>query len=605
MCGINGIVFSRQAKGLDKRIQKMNVSINHRGPDSNGVVPLTTNSVFGHCRLSILDVDKRASQPMQDASGRWTIVFNGEIYNYKELSNDVSYRFNTKSDTEVILAYVEQYGIEKFLSKSNGMFAIALYDKHNHELWIARDRLGIKPFYYYMDSENFIFSSEVKGILNSGLVEAEFNEAAIDEYLGHRYVRAPFTFFKNIYQLEPGHYARIDSQLSFKTFKYWELPSQFNTSISYDEHSLLEEFGRRVERAIDYRLISDVPLGTYLSGGIDSSLISAIAATKTKGALNTYTIGFQTLNEFPYAKLVAEQYHTNHHAILMEDADYFGTMNEVITYKDAPLGVPNELLLAKMSKVLKKDITVVLSGEGADELMGGYGKIFRSPFDYANIKPEVDFYTYFIEKYEYVPREIRNMYLTTSHELRDKFDFKVRKEFEGCPNEENVFRFFHNYHVKGLLQRVDTTTMLAGVEARVPFLDHTLVEFSYKEIPYGLKLHWNSAKDKIGAQYEIADDYSEKRDIPKYLLREVARNWIPNEIVDRIKMGFPVPLNDWKQKLMNQAEVSLKGAYWLNQKHLQEFILDSGKQKRAGQILWMFLNVEQFRRIYFEREWRY
>lgn len=605
MCGINGIVLYRTIPNLKTRIEKMNKSIKHRGPDGCGYNLIDNRIALGHCRLSIIDIDKRASQPMTSNSGRWTIVFNGEIYNFEELKKETSYLFKTHSDTEAILAYVEEYGVKKFLQKSNGMFAMALYDHQTNDIWIARDRFGIKPFYYYMDKDKVVFSSEIKGILSSGLVKAEFYETAIDEYLGNRYVREPYTFFRNIFQLESGCFAKISPDLSFRKHRYWSLPIGFNVDQNYSEEAIRNEFGQRFETAVRKRMVADVPLGTYLSGGVDSSLISAVVSQNSSKQINTYTIGFETLNEFPYAQLVANQYNTKHHSIYLKSESYFELLQEIISFKDSPLGVPNEILLAEMSKVLKQSITVVLSGEGADELLGGYGRIFRSGFDYENIPQLVDFYTYFIDKYEYVPRMIRDKYLNISSNLRNEFDSKIISEFSGKQNNENIFRFFHNYHIKGLLQRVDTTTMLAGVEARVPFLDHTLVEYSYHNIPYDLKLHWNSSEDQLMARNETAMIYSEKRDTPKYLLKQYAKDWLPAEIINRKKVGFPVPLNDWIDDLIIQAQSLLKSAYWLHGELLNELISDCQKCSRAGQILWMFINIEIFRKMYFEKEWQY
>lgn len=292
---------------------------------------------------------------------------------------------------------------------------------------------------------------------------------------------------------------------------------------------------------------------------------------------------------------------------MIDSLDYFHKLEEIISFKDAPLGVPNEIPLAIMSKELKKRITVVLSGEGADELLGGYGKIYRSPFDYSNIDKNcgLDFYDYFIEKYEYVPRAIRDVYLMVESPYRQKFDDYIRNNFSCRENEENVFRFFHEYHVKGLLQRIDTTTMYSSVEARVPFLDHELVEFAYREIPYSLKLKWNSEDmKKIAAGYRAAD-YSESMDSPKYLLRRLGFELLPEETVTRRKMGFPVPLNQWFPKLEGMAYDVLGSSEWLDTKKLKSLISDCSRNFRSGQLLWMFINIEFFRKLYFEKEWRY
>lgn len=607
MCGINGLLSKKGINNIRFRIDKMNTSLAHRGPDADGVYISSDNRLaLGQRRLAIIDLDVRSNQPFVLNKGGNVLVFNGEIYNYIELRNELEYSFQTKSDTEVLAAGIQQMGIE-WIKKCNGMFAFCYFDKSSHRLILGRDRFGIKPLYYYVDKEVFVFSSEIKGILNSGLVRTEFNEDVIDEYLGNRYIREPYTFFKNIYQLPAGHYLSVSEDLEISFSKYWNLPKEFNMESKYDENSVCEKFKEEVNKAIKRRMMADVTVGAYLSGGVDSSLISAVTSMASDKPINTYTIGFPELNEFEYAKLVAEQYGTNHHEIVMDEVNYFDMMNEIIKYKDSPLGVPNEIPLAQMSKVLKKDITVVLSGEGADELLGGYGRIFRSPFDYINIDKDCDkdFYHYFIDKYEYVPREIRDKYLCCAHPLRDEYDKQIRIEFSNKKNEENVFRFFHKYHVKGLLQRVDITTMYASVEARVPFLDHELVEFCYKNVPYNLKLKWNSKEEERLAKSKHASWYSEVLDKPKYLLRRYALEMLPEVVITRKKTGFPVPLNDWFPELEKMAKELLRGSTWFREDALEELCKDCKANERFGQLIWMFLNIEIFRRLYFEKDWSY
>lgn len=606
MCGINGFLSKKKIDNARFRIEKMNNSLAHRGPNAEGILLFEEGSVaLGHRRLAILDLDKRANQPFLLDNNN-ALVFNGEIYNYSELKNEIGYSFCTKSDTEVLAVGIKQKGID-FIKKCNGMFAFGFWDDHSKNMVLARDRFGIKPLYYYADENVFVFSSEIKGILNSGLVKAEFNEEAIDEYLGNRYIREPYTFFRNIYQLPAGHYMTVTKELKIEIKKYWCLPEKFNYDKEYNEEEIYDSFKKQLNRAIKYRMVADVTVGSYLSGGVDSSLISAVASLNSNKPINTYTIGFQELNEFEYARLVKEKYKTNHHEILMDQSNYFEMMEEIIKFKDSPLGVPNEIPLAQMSKVLKEDITVVLSGEGADELMGGYGRIFRTPFDFQNVDKGCtdDFYSYFVNKYEYVPREMRDRYLECSHPLREKFDQKIRVAFNQRRNEENVFRFFHQYHVKGLLQRVDITTMYASVEARVPFLDHELVEFCYKSVPYSLKLKWNSNENEYLAVTKRALEYSEILDTPKYLLRKYALELLPEEVVIRKKMGFPVPLNNWFPELEKLVKDKLTNTQWIRKGTIEELCKECEINPRSGQLLWMFLNVEIFRKMYFEKEWRY
>jgi len=605
MCGINGFVSRKDLSGGEYRINKMNQSLAHRGPDASGYAKID-GGYIGQRRLSIIDIDSRSDQPMRANDRDAVIVYNGEIYNYKVLRKGLNYAFKTNSDTEVLLAGIRERGIE-WIKSCNGMFAFAYVNIKTGKITLCRDRLGIKPLYYYRDRDKFIFSSEIKGILNSGLVKAELNEDAIDEYLGNRYIREPYTFFKNIYQVPSGHYLVLDREFQISLVKYWDLPDQFNIQSQYDEDKIYHEFKDEVVSAIKRRMISDVPLGTYLSGGIDSSIISAVCAMEAGESVNTYTIGFREMNEFSYAQMVAEQYKTRHHKILIDNVDYFDKWKGLISYKDAPLGVPNEIPLALMSRELKKNITVVLSGEGADELLGGYGKIFRSPFDYENIDSccGKSFYDYFINKYEYTPRDIRDKYLLVMHSIRDEKDEEIKKQFNRRSKEENVFRFFHKYHVKGLLQRVDMTTMCVGVEARVPFLDNELIEFVYREVPYELKLRWNNSKQREMARQKPAALYSENYDQPKYLLRRLGLELLPESVVTRKKMGFPVPLNEWFDELKEIGAEILKNAGWFDYNQLGDFYEDCKGSARSGQLLWMFINVELFRRMYFDKEWQY
>jgi len=604
MCGITGILSKKEISNIKNRINRMNSSIVHRGPDAGGFY-FNKNLALGHRRLSIIDTRQISNQPMHSCNDKWHIVFNGEIYNFQEIKSKLSYNFSTNSDTEVILAAIQQNGIEWFLEQSNGMFSIAIYNSQISQLFLIRDRMGIKPLYYYLDDDNLVFSSEIKAILNSGLIKAEFNETAVDEYLANRYVRAPYTFFKNIFQVNPGEYMTFNTDLKAVKIKYWDLPNNFNLSSQYIEKDILSLFDNELNKAIKYRLIADVPLGTYLSGGVDSSIITAITALNTKKKIDTYTIGFDELNEFKYAKIISEKYKTTHHEIVLDKKDYLSNWEKIISFKDSPLGVPNEIPLAIMSSKLKKKITVVLSGEGADELLGGYGRIFRSPYDYENEKPSISFYEYFIKKYEYVPRQMRDKLINTPIDYRSEFDTKIKRQFSDRSNEENVFKFFHEYHVKGLLQRVDTTTMQTSVEARVPFLDHNLIDFSYKMIPYDLKLKWINQKAKLDAKKLSSNWYSEKLDIPKYLLRKISYKYLPKEIIERKKMGFPVPLTEWFDNLEGIALKELDNASWLKKGVLEDLIRKSRTESISGQILWMFINIELFKKKYFLKEWRW
>ncbi len=605
MCGINGVVSNYEISDLTKRITSMNDAIGHRGKDSFGTL-VDGNVALGHRRLSIIDLNPTGHQPMTANSGNWSIVFNGEIYNHLEIRNQIrNYSFKGNSDTEVILAAIELHGTDWFLERANGMFAIAAYNHFSGEVFLIRDRLGIKPLYYYHDNGVLIFSSEIKGILTSGLVDASFNDLAIDDYLAYRYVREPNTFFKEIYQVESGHYLEFCDGNLVKDHIYWDVPTKWNTLKEFDENQIKKEFKVRLTDAVKKRMMAEVPLGCYLSGGVDSSLLTAIVQQNLEGSVNTYNIGFKGLNEFEYARIIADQYDTIHHEILVEDDVYFDEWDKLIWYKDAPLAVPNEIPLSIMSTRLRQDITVVLSGEGADELLGGYGRIFRSYFDFANHTPANSFYDYFSSQYEYVSREMRNKYLQNPKGYREEFDSKIKNLFNNSTGEQAIFRFFHKYHVKGLLQRVDMSTMQATVEARVPFLDHELIEFVYEQIPYDLKLKWKSKEAKVKAKELYSKEYSEDLDTPKYLLKEVAYDYLDPRVIARKKVGFPVPLDSWMSKLGEIADNELKDAPWLTCDSITSLIESSKNETRSGQILWMFINIERFRKRYFTKEWKW
>jgi asparagine synthase (glutamine-hydrolysing) len=319
----------------------------------------------------------------------------------------------------------------------------------------------------------------------------------------------------------------------------------------------------------------------------------------------TQKIGFKEMNEFSYAKQVAKKYNTIHHEILMKKKDYVNGWEKLIQYKDSPLGVPNEIPLAAMSTKLKEKITVVLSGEGADELMGGYGRIFRSPLDYANQNIYKSFYDFFISQYEYVPRSFRDKLISSPSNYRMKFDTELKEDFLEFSGEQSIFHFFHRYHVQGLLQRVDITTMQTSVEARVPFLDHELIEYVYTKIPIDLKLKWNDEQSKKRACAMQAKEYSEILDTPKYLIRKLSYKYLPKNIVERKKVGFPVPLTEWFGDLELLAYELLNDCSWLNKNAVDILIKKSKEEIRAGQILWMFINVEIFKNLYFKKSWRW
>ncbi|MFR1380507.1 MAG: asparagine synthase (glutamine-hydrolyzing) [Clostridium neonatale] len=608
MCGIAGIFSDSGIANIGLRISKMCESMKSRGPNASGTVVLSNRVALGHRRLSIIDLNVKSNQPMLSSDGKYYLVFNGEIVNYIELRKKLKYKFNTDSDTEVILAAICEKGLEWFLEHANGMFALCLYDVKNNEMYLARDRFGIKPIYYSISekSKTFVFASDINGILASGLVEGNINYESFDEYLAYRYTREPYTFFKEIYKLPHGSYLHIKSYMNFEVSRYYNIP-KMNFSENCDEKALIENLENKINTALKKWTIADVKVGSYLSGGVDSSLLTAMYS-KNCSELDTYTIGFenQKTNEFSYAQTIADMYKTNHRAFLIDFNEFENEWNELIQYKGSPLGVPNEIPLSIMTSRLAKDITVVISGEGADELFGGYGRIFRSAFDFENSDFKYDFYNYFIEKYEYAPRKFRNKFLNMeNYNIRKDFDSIISNEFINYDNRENIFRFFHNYHIQGLLERLDTCSMKSSIEARPPFLDNELIDYVYKEIPYCLKLKWNDDLSMKKCRNMASSEYSELYDTPKYILKKVSEKYLPNEIIYRKKMGFPIPLNDYKDVMIKKYYENLKNEKWLKIDNDKVFLEELNCLHNSGQVLWMLINLMKFCKKYENQEFRY
>jgi len=639
MCGIAGIFDLRKNKKISKQtLLSMCNSMVHRGPDDSGIVILN-NLGLGHRRLSIIDLSKKGRQPMSDDKKEIWIVFNGEIYNFREIKDELikkNYNFKSKSDTEVIIYAYKEWGID-CIKKFNGMFSFALFDVKKNELFLVRDRLGIKPLYYTKINNSFIFSSEIKAILKYVGFKKEVNIRAVSSYLSYRYVIGNETLFKNIFKLLPGHYMSIKKgKIAIK--KYWDINLSENRSLK--EKDCKREVKRLLNKAVELRMISDVPVGAYLSGGIDSSVIVALMTKLSDKKVKTFTIGFkeQGYNEFYYSKQVAEMYKTSHKEILLSEEDYLKTMKKLIKYKDSPLSVPNEVPIYLMSKELKKDITVVLSGEGADEIFGGYGRLFRSPFDYKKMKMMKHFplflrkklfkhltvkygnkefkseLDHFLYNYSYFPIEEKKFIFNDQVNNIVGNDENLRAIFNGyferarkASYYKKIGYVFEKVHLPGLLAKLDCPTMATSVEGRVPFVDHNLVEFMFK-VPEKYKMKWKSFADMLRSLKETSDHISEKRDTPKYLLKESFRDILPEEVVERKKKGFPVPLDIWfrgginklaKKELLNSnSRIRLI----VNQKNLKKWIdanLKNKSDNSFGQKLWMLLNLEYWLREYF------
>lgn len=639
MCGIAGVVnLQNSSQVTEDVIRTMTDVLVHRGPDGSGY--FTNERVaFGHRRLSIIDLSDAGKQPMQDGEGKLILNFNGEVYNYAEIKNTLGtgFRYHSHTDTEVIIHAFREKGI-KALDDFIGMFAFAMHDTESGETFIIRDRIGIKPLYYAEFDGKLIFGSEIKAILEYPGFSYDYDLNGISSYLSYRYSIGDQTLFSNIKSLPAGHYIEVrDGDYSIK--KYYDLPINEETP-DLGENYYIEKTRELLESAVKYRMISDVPFGAYLSGGLDSSIVVALMSQIAREPIKTFTIGFEEegFNEFQYAREVADMYQTDHHEILLSSSNYIDNMQKLIGYKDAPLSVPNEPALHVMSAELKKYITVVLSGEGADEIFGGYGRIFRSPYDYERLSQlsggsglngqsvsallkenlhikygdqsfnnELD---HLLFLYQYIGWGEKQNFLSGDaiQTLNgDSHNYGLFNEqyqrLDGLDHYDKYLWIFEKFHIVGLLHRLDMSTMATSVEGRVPFVDHRLVEFAMN-MPFEYKIKW---KSMVEAATLNADQISEQYDIPKYILKRAFEKDLGSNITWRKKVGFPVPVHNWfggdfhqfASDLLLDGTARSRGIYNTTflEKTLQNKSLFS--EHKFGLKIWMLVNLELWFRKYF------
>ena len=620
MCGISGIYYSDQGRSIEPQLlDKITDVMFHRGPDGRGTY-IDRNLGLGHRRLSIIDIEG-GKQPMSDNAGLVWIAFNGEIYNFKDLKQDLlqkGYLFKTESDTEVIINSYLEYG-EKCIQEFNGMFAFAIWDKRIQKLFIARDRLGIKPCYYYQDNEKFVFASEIKAILEHPDIEKIPDINSIVEYMSLRYTLDENTLFRNIKELLPGNFLTI-SDSNIQIHKYWELSKDKKNNIIYND--ILDQCESLFNDSVKKRMISDVPIGAFLSGGLDSSAIVSVMSGQNN-KIKTISVGFdegKEYNEFEYAQLIAQQFKTDHHELVLESKDYLSVIRKLIWHRDGPLEVKNEIAIYYMSKELKKYFTVVLSGEGADELFIGYPKYFNSTKKLNLIKKLsglsfiftnrlMSFILDFMKRGETGRRilngastkdEVENLYLAnlvqhrdysifndplkeTAHQMEEKL-IQYFSNLNGMGFHDKFLYFDANHHLQSLLMRIDRMTMANSVEARVPFLDHRLFEF-ISALPYTIK-------------------YNKKKKISKILLKELFSDKLPESVVWRKKMGFPVPIKNWLKDQNFQKEIrsiilneKSRSRGYFNFPNIEALFNDFSRNE---ELLWRLFNLELWHKTFID-----
>ncbi|MFH1957605.1 MAG: asparagine synthase (glutamine-hydrolyzing) [bacterium] len=618
MCGIAGIYNFNKQSVPDSILRKMVSVISHRGPDDEGIM-VDKNIGLGHKRLSIVDLSSAGHQPMSNEDGMLWIVYNGEAYNFKEIKESLvkkGYKFKSNTDTEVILHSYREWGTS-CLERFNGMFAFAIWDKRNNKLFIARDRLGIKPLYYFHKNGVFVFGSEIKTILQHPKVKTGVNKSALVEYLNLRYVMAPKTMFKDICKLKQGHFLEIENG-KIKIRQYWNIFSKILLNNNKDEAFYIEAYTELLRKSIKRRLISDVPLGAYLSGGLDSSVVVGFMSQIAKEPIKTFSVGFgrgAPIDELKYARITANYFKTDHHELTVKPVS-LEQIDKIIYHMEEPIVDPAIIPTYLLSEFARKHVTVVLTGEGSDETNFGYSKyllhkrlvlinqykkfpkIFKKMVSNLPIKHDelgklndastniinlFKTYTLFSNKQNILSDDFAEVLKNYTH----PFDSLIPPEIIER-DSQMVFPLIdiNSWMVDDLLLKIDKMSMAHSLEARVPFLDYQLVEFALS-IPSKYKINGN---------------------VTKALLRKVSRKVVPESILNRKQHGFNVPIDVWLKDelreytldILSDSALKRRGYFNINSVHcmLGEFF--SGKKDWSVQI-WGLLTFELWCRKFIDK----
>ena len=563
MCGISGIIaFDEKGKQQLSKILSITNSLSKRGPDGVGTFT-HRHAALGHRRLSVIDTSEAAAQPFTDSSGQFTIVFNGEIFNYLSLRKQLEEKgvnFKSNGDTEVLLYLFILEGKE-CLQKLDGEFAFAIYDNQKEELFLARDRYGIKPLYYYKDENNFVFGSELKTLMAFGIPKS-IDLVSLEIYFHLNYIPSPFSIFKNVLKLKAGNFLTVNLKRGISTKIYYTISYSENLTDFLDYKSAQKQLRSLLESSVQQRMIADVPLGTFLSGGIDSSIITAIAARHTQH-LSTFSIGYKDeplFDETYYAQLVAKKHNTNHTVFSLTNQDLFANLHHVLDYIDEPFADSSALAVNILSMHTRKHVTVALSGDGADEIFAGYNKHAaelkaRNGGKLVNMiqmaKPILNQLpksrnTKLGNKIRQMSKFAEGVGLTKKERYwrwagfnkegglllnSEKFlsDFENRKNdiLKNINSDYNsvLLTDMHLVLENDMLVKVDRMSMSQSLEVRVPFLDNKLVDFAFS----------------LPSDYKI-DNRNRKK-----ILKEAFQNDLPEELMNRGKQGFEVPLLKWFQ----------------------------------------------------------
>ncbi len=554
MCGISGVI----GQNLDDKegiIGKMVERITHRGPDDDGFY-VDKSVGLGMRRLAIIDLET-GRQPITSEDGKLIIFFNGEIYNYKELKNDLKkkgHKFTTSSDTEVILKMYEEHG-KDMLPKLRGMFTFSIYNTETKHLFIARDFFGIKPLYYLIQNENIVaFSSEIKSFIDFPGFQMEVNHNAVVNYLSFQYNPLVETFFKNVYKLPPAHYLSIDTDKNeIEIQKYWSM--SFEQDETLDEQLTADKILETMKDSVEHHMIADVPVGAFLSGGIDSSIITTLMQEiRGEKKIKTFTVGFNTLTEGEEAKETSSFLGTDHTELSVGPDEYFSVLPKVVYHFDEPIADPSAVGLYFVAQEARKHVKVVLSGEGSDELFGGYNiyltpqdsdKLLWLPKSIVKMLTSLPFEFYgknYLRRVSmkledwYIGQKYFNGSIFTRQEIKDLWNggnekfmslSSLFKQTKGLSDSTSMqFIDINTWLVGDILAKADKMTMANSLELRVPFLDTEVAKLAGT----------------------LPDKYKWKGKVTKYLLREAFKNVIPESARNRRKLGFPTPVKDWFTK---------------------------------------------------------
>jgi asparagine synthase (glutamine-hydrolysing) len=634
MCGISGVMqFRNGARVEPETLRRMCAAMVHRGPDDEGIY--TDGSVgIGMRRLSIVDL-ATGHQPLSNEDGTVWIVFNGEIYNHAALREGLQskgHQYRTLSDTETIVHLYEEYGAD-CVQHLRGMFAFAIWDARRQRLFIARDRLGIKPLYYQLTSQQVVFGSEIKVVLAAPGSAAHFDRAALPEYLSFGYLSGEQTFYRGIRKLMPGHWMEVDSDGQVRIGRYWDLAVTQNER-RHPESYYIHTYREMLEHAVSSHLMSDVPLGVFLSGGVDSSAVAALMTKIRHAPVETFSVGYaeDAYSELPYARVVAKHLNSIHHEVLVSQQDFFDNLPHLIWHEDEPMVWPSSVPLYFVAQLASKRVKVVLTGEGADETLAGYtryaftlknaawdrvyrsvvtgalrgairGSIADSPWINAAIRRKLS-HTFLVRNGNSWPSFYFDNFFSAFSESDQSglLTNEVLKEYASGAAYQHVLGYWEHSsgemlqrllytdiktYLVELLMKQDNMSMAASIESRVPFLDHPLVEFA-TNIPQNLQL----------------GGFAGKR-----ILKKAVEDLLPHSILYRPKLGFPTPWSRWlagprleqiRQLLLESRSLERE----LFRRSALERLFDehrSGGHDHSDRI-WRLLNLELWHRVCIEKE---